>query len=226
MAESPIPHPPAAAPPASTGTLFIVSAPSGAGKTSLVRALLARDPALKLSVSYTTRAPRPGEIAGRDYHFVDHAVFESMIANGAFVEFAKVFGNGYGTAEATLRDTLAGGEDLLLEIDWQGARQVRRRLPRPVSVFLIPPPLQALQQRLRGRGQDSEETIARRMTQARSELSHFDEYDYLIVNDDFDRALSDLGMVVGAERLRRLRQQHRHRGALSAMLVPAPTLSV
>lgn len=205
-------------PGAHQGRLYVVSAPSGAGKTSLVRALLKADPELRLSVSYTTRAPRPGEIDGEHYHFVDSATFDRMIEQGAFVEYARVFDNAYGTAEATLREVLEGGQDLLLEIDWQGARQVRERLPEAVSIFIMPPSLQALEERLRGRGQDAEAVIARRMAQAKDELAHHDEYDYLIVNDDFDQALRDLKVVLTAERLRQPRQARHHHQALMTML--------
>jgi guanylate kinase len=205
-----------AAPP--RGTLFVVSAPSGAGKTSLVQTLLNDDPDLWLSVSYTTRAPRTGEVDGQHYHFVDHLRFEEMVAEGAFVEYARVFDNAYGTAEATLREALAAGDDLLLEIDWQGARQVRKRFPEAVTVFIVPPSLEALEVRLRGRAQDSDETIARRMAQARDELSHYGEYDYLVVNDDFEQALRQLRCLITAERLRLARQREHHREALAAML--------
>ena len=204
--------------PKARGTLFVVSAPSGAGKTSLVRALLDRDPLLELSTSYTTRAPRPGEVDGEHYHFVDHARFEQMIAGDELVEYARVFDNAYGTAEASLREVIDAGDDLLLEIDWQGARQVRERLPEAVSIFILPPSLTALESRLRGRGQDSDEVIARRMAQARDELSHFDEYDYLVVNDQFETALAELAAVVTAERLRLTRQQRRHATMLSELL--------
>jgi guanylate kinase len=204
--------------PRARGTLFVVSAPSGAGKTSLVRALLEREEGLWLSVSYTTRAPREGEVDGQHYHFVDHATFEAMVAEDAFVEYARVFDNAYGTAEATLREALAAGDDLILEIDWQGARQVRARFPEAVTVFIVPPSVQALEERLRGRGQDSDETIARRMAQARDELSHYAEYDYLVVNDDFEQALAELHCLVAVERLRLGRQRQRHRAALADML--------
>jgi len=186
----------------SEGILFIVSAPSGAGKTSLVKALLEAMPDLGLTVSHTTRAPRPGEKDGSHYHFIDEAGFAAMIAAGAFLEHAQVFGNRYGTAEAQVRSALAEGRDLLLEIDWQGARQVRLRFPGAVSVFILPPSATALAERLRGRGQDSEEVIAGRMRQAREEMSHYDEYDYLVVNDRFEEALSELACLVRAERLR------------------------
>jgi guanylate kinase len=184
------------------GVLLIVSAPSGAGKTSLIKALLEREPSLKLAVSYTTRSPRPGEEDGVHYHFVDEPRFLAMIEEGAFLESAEVFGNRYGTAEASVRDELAAGRDLLLEIDWQGARQVRACFPAAISIFVLPPSSDALAERLRGRGQDSESVIAGRMSKARDEMTHHDEYDYLVVNDDFEKALEDLICVVRAERLR------------------------
>ena len=184
--------------------LFIVSAPSGAGKTSLVKALLERDPGLGLAVSYTTRAPRPGEQDGVHYHFVSPERFQGMILDGEFLEHAEVFGNCYGTAESNVRAGLERS-DLVLEIDWQGARQVRRRFPAAVSLFVLPPSAQALEARLRGRGQDSEGVIAVRMAKARDEMAHFQEYDYLIVNDAFDVALAQVACVVSAERLRRER---------------------
>lgn len=201
-----------------TGVLFVVSAPSGAGKTSLLRALIPTDPRLQLSVSHTTRRARPGEQDGTHYHFVDRARFEAMVAAGEFVEHARVFDNLYGTAERSVRDVLGANLDVVLEIDWQGARQVRARFPEAVSVFIVPPSVEALRERLSGRGQDSAEIIDRRMRDARSELSHFGEYDYLVVNDDFDQALADLRAIVGAERLRLPRQQARLAAALEAML--------
>jgi guanylate kinase len=203
---------------ADQGLLFVVSAPSGAGKTSLVRALLEVESSLQLSVSYTTRAPREGEENGVHYHFVDAPTFERMAQAGEFVEYARVFGNAYGTAAATLRERLDAGADLLLEIDWQGARQVRKRFPETVGIFVAPPSLAALETRLRGRGKDSEDVIAARMAQARDELSHHGEYDYLVVNDDFAEALGDLRAIVVAERLRGPRQARRHASALAAML--------
>jgi guanylate kinase len=201
-----------------TGVLFVVSAPSGAGKTSLLRALIPTDARLRLSVSHTTRGARPGEQDGTHYHFVDRARFEAMVAAGEFLEHARVFDNLYGTAERSVRDVLGANFDVVLEIDWQGARQVRARFPEAVSVFIVPPSVEALRQRLSGRGQDSAEIIDRRMRDARSELSHFGEYDYLVVNDDFDEALADLRAIVGAERLRLARQQARLGAALEAML--------
>lgn len=200
------------------GLLFVVSAPSGAGKTSLVAELLKRDSALTLSVSYTTRPRRSGEVDGKHYHFVDHQRFETMVAEGAFIEYARVFDNAYGTAESSLRETLAGGQDLLLEIDWQGARQVRERFPDAVSIFIVPPSLSALEERLRGRGQDSDAVISERMAKARDELSHWDEYGYLVVNDQFEQALADLDTILRAERLRTARQAAREQHRLSAML--------
>jgi len=186
----------------SGGILFIVSAPSGAGKTSLLKALLANDQGLGLAISYTTRSPRPGEQDGVHYHFVDSATFGAMVDAGDFLEHAEVFGSRYGTAEATVRTELGRGRDLVLEIDWQGARQVRKRFPAAVSVFVLPPSLATLEERLRDRGQDAPEVIVGRMARARAELSHYGEYDYLVVNDRFEDALSDLGCVVRAERLR------------------------
>jgi guanylate kinase len=201
-----------------TGVLFVVSAPSGAGKTSLLRALIPTDPRLQLSVSHTTRGARPGEQDGTHYHFVDRARFEAMVAAGEFLEHARVFDNLYGTAERSVRDVLGANFDVVLEIDWQGARQVRARFPEAVSVFIVPPSVEALRERLSGRGQDSAAIIDRRMRDARSELSHFGEYDYLVVNDDFDQALADLRSIVGAERLRLPRQRARLAAALEAML--------
>lgn len=201
-----------------SGVLFVVSAPSGAGKTSLLRVLVPTDPRLRLSVSHTTRAPRPGEVDGIHYHFVDRPQFEAMVAADAFLEHARVFDNLYGTAEQSVRDLLGASFDVVLEIDWQGARQVRARFPEAVSVFIVPPSVAALRERLSGRGQDSTEVIDRRMRDARSELSHFGEYDYLVVNDAFAQALEDLRAIVAAERLRRPRQQTRFAAALEEML--------
>lgn len=198
--------------------LFIVSAPSGAGKTSLLRQLVPADPRLSMSVSHATRAMRPGEADGVHYHFVDLATFERMVAAGDFLEHARVFDNYYGTSEAAVSAQLGSGRDVVLEIDWQGAAQVRRRFPGAVSIFIAPPSIRALRQRLSNRGQDSEEVVDRRMADARGELSHYPEYDYLLINDDFDTALAELRSIVGAERLRQLRQSNRHAAALSEML--------
>lgn len=180
------------------GGLFILSAPSGAGKTSLLRALIARHGRLAFSVSYTTRAPRPGEVSGRDYHFIDRARFEAMRKAGDFLESAWVFGNGYGTGVEDVERLRAAGRDVVLEIDWQGARQVRARIPEVVSVFILPPSRQILRTRLTGRGTDTEATIERRMAAASEEMAHWREYDYVIVNDDFERALGELeGIFAG-----------------------------
>lgn len=184
------------------GLLFIVAAPSGAGKTSMVEALLARDPRVQLSVSYTTRAPRPGEIHTRHYHFVTRDEFEKMLERTEFLESALVHGNYYGTSEGWVRHRLDAGDDILLEIDWQGAAQVRKRLPGSIGIFVLPPSIEALEARLRARAQDSEAVIARRMAAAREEMTHVGEFDYVIINAVFDRAVDDLCAVVRASRLR------------------------
>lgn len=198
---------------------YIVSAPSGAGKTSLVKAVLRRDPNLALAVSYTTRPPRPGEIDGVHYHFVDSAEFDRLIAEGEFLENAEVFGNRYGTAEGALKAQLAEGRDVLLEIDWQGARQVRERFPQAISIFVLPPSLAELEARLRGRGKDSDAVIAGRMAAARAEMSHYHEYDYLIVNDVFMDAIVELACVIDAER-KRLKRADRLEGLLEELTGP------
>ncbi|MBE0482885.1 MAG: guanylate kinase [Bacterioplanes sp.] len=200
------------------GTLFIFSAPSGAGKTSLVKALLQQTSHIGISVSHTTRAPRLGEVDGQDYHFVSVEQFQDMISASAFLEHAQVFDNFYGTSQAWVEQELAAGRDVILEIDWQGAQQVRRLMPDAVSVFIVPPSIAALEQRLTGRGQDDAETIARRMRDAQSEMSHYGEYDYLIVNDNFDNALAELRSVVVARRHRLAAQQVRHADTLASLL--------
>jgi guanylate kinase len=176
--------------------LFVVAAPSGAGKTSLVRALMEREPGLRFSISYTTRRQRPSEQHGRDYFFVDREEFDRMVAAGEFLEHAQVFDNRYGTARRVVEEALAAGQDLILEIDWQGARQVRAALPECVSVFILPPSRVELERRLRGRGTDSEEVIRRRLRDAASDMTHWDEFDYVVVNDDFDKALGELCAIV------------------------------
>ncbi len=191
------------------GVLYVVAAPSGAGKTSLVKALLQNDPAIRLSVSYTTRAPRPGEVEGVDYHFVSMDVFREMAARGEFLESAEVYGNHYGTSQAWLAGEIAAGRDILLEIDWQGAAQVRKRFPEAVTLFILPPSIEALRERLSNRGQDSAEVIEKRMAAARDDISHATEFEYIIVNDDFDQALLDLMAVVRASRLATTRQTRR-----------------
>ena len=201
-----------------TGTLFIVSAPSGAGKTSLLKALVETEDKIKVSVSHTTRPKRPGEVDGVDYHFVDPDTFRDLIGEAAFLEHAEVFGNYYGTSEAAIRDLLASGTDVILEIDWQGARQVRKRFDDAVSIFILPPTPQALLQRLQGRGQDSDDVIQRRMSEAKDEMSHYPEYDYIIVNDQFDVALGELRAVVSAQRFRQAVQSERLAERLAALL--------
>lgn len=200
------------------GNLFIVSAPSGAGKTSLVRAMMERLGQVAFSVSHTTRAMRPGEQDGRDYHFIDVPTFEAEIAAGAFLEHARVFDNYYGTARASVEAQLAAGEDVFLDIDWQGARQIRAAWPGVVSIFILPPSRAALESRLRGRGQDSDAIIAKRMEGAVSESAHYDEYDYLIINDDFPTALDELMAIVRAQRLRTSQQALRHAELLERLL--------
>lgn len=179
------------------GRLYVIAAPSGTGKTSLVKALMARVPGLAFSVSHTTRKPRPNEVDGRDYHFVDADRFRQMIAEGAFLEHARVFDNYYGTSRGQVEAALARGQDLLLEIDWQGARQVRERLPEAIDIFILPPSRATLEERLRGRGTDSPEVIARRLGDSVTELSHWGKFRYVIVNDRFEQALADLEQIVG-----------------------------
>ncbi len=193
-----------------TGLLFVITAPSGAGKSSLIEALLKDDPGLRLSISYTTRAPRPGERDGREYHFVDEARFLAMLGRGDFLESAQVHGNRYGTAHAAVRELLEAGADVVLEIDWQGAQQVRKLLPGCVGIFILPPSIAELEQRMRRRGQDSDAVIARRVANAHEELSHAPEFEYAIINDQFDEARRDLAAVVRAERARSTRQLERH----------------
>ena len=188
-----------------SGLLFVITAPSGAGKSSLIDALLRDDPRLKLSVSYTTRAPRPGEANGREYHFVDEATFIAMLGRGEFLESAEVHGNRYGTSQDVIRDALARGEDLLLEIDWQGAQQVRKLHPDCVEVFILPPAVSELERRMRARGQDSDAVIRRRLASAEEEMSHAPEFDYVMINKDFDEAKKDLQAIIRVERLLKAR---------------------
>jgi len=191
------------------GNLFVVVAPSGAGKTSLVNELLRRDGRIRLSISYTTRAPREGEAHGREYHFVDRNTFERMIASGDFLEHANVYGNYYGTSKRWIEAELAGDNDVLLEIDWQGARQVRGLFPEMVGIFILPPSISELRRRLEARGKDAPDTIATRMASARNEVSHVLEFEYIIVNEEFDSAVSDLQAIVRASRVARARQSAR-----------------
>ena len=196
----------------------MVAAPSGAGKSSLVNAVLARDPALSLSISFTSRGPRPGERHAEHYHFVDDAEFQRMIEAGDFFEYARVHGDWKGTARQSVEPQLALGRDVLLEIDWQGARQVREKVPDAVSIFILPPSRQALEDRMRRRAQDSEETIARRLAAAREEMSHYGEFDYVIVNEDFAVATEDLASIITASRLRREAQVARHARLITQLL--------
>ena len=192
------------------GILYIISAPSGAGKTSMVKALLKANSGIRLSVSYTTRSPRPGEVDGRDYHFVSREQFETMLADQAFLESAEVYGNYYGTSKAGIERDLAAGRDILLEIDWQGAAQVQQHFVDAVSIFILPPSYNALRTRLTGRGQDSGEVIEGRLAAAAEDVSHAEGFDYIIVNDDFDEALLDLTAIARSVRLTGGRQTRRH----------------
>jgi guanylate kinase len=200
-----------------SGTLFIVSAPSGGGKTSLVKALLASEPEVKLSISHTTRPARPGEVNGRDYHFVSPAEFERLLVAGEFLESALIYDNRYGTSRTWISGELEQDRDVLLEIDWQGAQQVRKLMPETVSVFILPPSLEALEQRLKARSQDQPEAITRRLAAAREEISHVREFDYVIINKDFNRAALELASIVRAERLRLPRQLTRNAGLINGM---------
>jgi guanylate kinase len=202
----------------SPGTLFTVSAPSGAGKTSLVEALVRTSESTTVSISHTTRPMRPGERDGVNYHFVTELAFQDMLARGAFLEHARVFGNYYGTSQEWVDERLAAGQNIVLEIDWQGAAQVRKLRPDSVAVFILPPSRDALLQRLRSRGQDDEEVIAARMSQAVEEMSHYAEADFIIVNEDFDRALAELHIVVDGQALRAGAQVARHAALLSELL--------
>lgn len=201
-----------------TGTLYIISAPSGAGKTSLVKALIDAMPQVRVSVSHTTRPMRPGEVEGVNYHFVEREQFILMLERSEFLEHAEVFGNLYGTSQRWMEQTLAEGFDLILEIDWQGAQQVRRLMPQAQSIFILPPSQEALRQRLTNRGQDSDEIIERRMREAVNEMSHYLEYDFLVINDDFAHALEDLKSIFRANQLRQKTQQLRHTHLLRELL--------
>jgi len=205
------------------GNLFVVSAPSGAGKTSLMRALEQRlnaalAPTVAFSTSTTTRAPREGEVDGVDYHFVSKEDFHTQREAGAFLESAEVFDNFYGTSQASVEANLSQGLDVILEIDWQGAEQVRRAAPGCISIFILPPSQPELESRLRGRGQDSDDIIARRMRDAVSEMSHWNEFDYLVVNDDFDQALDELNSIFIAQRLKASRQAVTHQALIESLL--------
>lgn len=200
------------------GTLFVVSAPSGAGKTSLVNALVESTPDLHVSVSHTTRPQRPGEENGVNYHFVDKARFSAMLEDNAFLEHAEVFGNLYGTSMQSVTDQLNAGHDVILEIDWQGAEQIRRQAPQAVSIFILPPSREILRERLEGRGQDAEDVIQGRMAQAAEQISHHVEFDYLIINDEFNAALAELRCVIASQRLRHEKQAERHLDLINSLL--------
>ncbi|PKO46547.1 MAG: guanylate kinase [Betaproteobacteria bacterium HGW-Betaproteobacteria-22] len=197
-----------------TGNLFIITAASGAGKTSLIKALLAEDAHLRLSVSHTTRSPRPGEVNGVDYHFVDDAAFLQMLGEASFLESAEVHGARYGTSQAAVDAPLQAGYDVILEIDWQGAAQVRRIYPRAISIFVLPPSIETLEQRLNSRGQDSQETISRRVAAARAEMRHVGEFDYVTINNYFDVALQDIRAIVRSQRLLSAVQLQRYAGLI------------
>jgi guanylate kinase len=202
----------------SRGTLYTVSAPSGAGKTSLAKALVESTADIQVSISHTTRPMRPGERDGVNYHFVTQEVFAAMLEVAEFLEHAQVFNNFYGTSKEWVESTLQAGVDVILEIDWQGAAQVRRQIPDAVSVFILPPSRETLYSRLTGRGQDSEDVIAARMAEAKNELSHYVESDYLIVNQDFDKALMEFKAIIQAQRLRQRHQACRHEALLRSLL--------
>ncbi|MCO4169034.1 guanylate kinase [Actinobacillus suis] len=204
----------------SLGNLYILSAPSGAGKSSLINALLADLPRseVQLSISHTTRNPRPGEEDGVHYYFTNHAEFEALIEKGHFLEWAEVFGNYYGTSLPMIEKSLAQGIDVFLDIDWQGARQIRQKLPNVKTIFILPPSRAELEKRLFGRGQDSAETIAKRMGEAISEMFHYNEFDYVIVNDDFQTALGELKSILTAERLKLDTQTLRHQQLIEQLL--------
>jgi len=200
------------------GNLFIISAPSGAGKSTLINALLKQHADMQLSVSHTTRAPRPGESNGVQYHFTDVPTFKQLIEQEQFIEWAEVFGNYYGTSKAALADKLAQGIDVFLDIDWQGARQIKKQLPFVTSIFILPPSVEALEQRLNQRGQDSAEVIAGRMAKAQDEISHADEYDYWVVNDDLELALQQFSGIIQTQRLKQQKQAIRQQKLISGLL--------
>jgi guanylate kinase len=201
-----------------SGNLFIITAASGAGKTSLVRELLAADHQIKLSVSYTTRLPRPGEVNGEHYHFVEDATFLKMLGEGDFLESAHVHGARYGTSQTRVDEALDAGNDLILEIDWQGASQVRKLYPSAISIFILPPSITELESRLRGRGQDSEEVITKRLAGARDEMSHVGEFAYVTINDKFEESLLDLAAIVRAQRLKCNAQLARHAALIKGLV--------
>jgi guanylate kinase len=203
-----------------SGNLFIISAPSGAGKTSLVQALLGINPHIDLSISYTTRDPRPGERDGKDYHFISRKIFLAMAERGEFLESAEVYGNLYGTSQTWISQEIAKGRDILLEIDWQGASQVRRLFPDSISLFILPPSREALEQRLKGRGKDNDKVIAERMAAVREDVAHIAEFDYVIINDNLNEALRELDAVVLSASLVGARQITRHQALINQLQKP------
>ena len=202
------------------GTLYIISAPSGAGKTSLVRAIVETLPNVEVSVSHTTRQMRAGEVDGKDYHFVEAPQFQAMVDDGDFLEHATVFGNSYGTSRQHILDQLESGKDVILEIDWQGARQIRQLMSDSISIFIVPPSIPTLRERLRGREQDSDDVIEARMREAVSEMTHYPEFDYIVINDEFGQARDELAAIFISQRMRRERQQQSHAELLAALLEP------
>ena len=200
------------------GNLFVVSSPSGAGKSSLISALLAKHTDMKVSVSHTTRAPRPGEIDGQHYHFTNVDSFKERIQKNEFYEWAEVFGNYYGTSKSAINDQLEQGIDVFLDIDWQGAQQMRKLVPNLITLFILPPSRQELESRLNKRGQDSQEVIAGRMAQAQSEMSHYKEYDFVMINDDFEQTLSHFEQIVLAHRLKTANQQRKFADLINELL--------
>jgi guanylate kinase len=203
-----------------SGNLFVISAPSGAGKTSLVQALLNINPQIDLSVSYTTRNPRPGERDGKDYHFVSRETFLAMAKRGEFLESAEVYGNLYGSSQTWINQEMVRGRDILLEIDWQGAAQIRRIFPDCISIFILPPSMKALEQRLKGRGKDNDEVIAKRLAAVNSDVAHVAEFDYVIINDNLNEALRELNAVVISARLGRASQLARHQALINQLQNP------
>ncbi len=199
------------------GNLFIVAAPSGAGKTTLVRLLLENDPQIRVSISHTTRAPRPGEEDGREYHFIDVPAFLDRVQRGEFLEWAEVHGNYYGTSKRWIEAEMSSGRDVLLEIDWQGAQQVRKSFSQAIGIFVLPPSMEVLKARLSGRGTDSAEVIARRIAAAHDEMRHVDEFDYVIINDDLQQASGDLRSIVTASRLHYTNQRQRHASLFASL---------
>ena len=200
------------------GHLYIISAPSGAGKTSLIKALLKGVDGLQVSVSHTTRKRRPNEVEGEDYHYVSIDQFREMLAEGDFLEYAEVFGNHYGTSKTAVEELIEKGVDVILELDWQGARQIQQKMPKAIRIFVLPPSLEALNQRLTNRAQDDEAVITNRMLQAKQEMSHFNEYQFVIINDVFEEAYQELKALVISERLRLERQMFEHRGLINSLL--------